>query len=548
MKKLIVILVFFVGCQYPSRGVAQTWTHIQGSSAANASSVTSLTVTLPNNPGAGHDVVLGVEFDAGPVSVSGVSVQDENGNSYVASAHSPFVVTSNHASLYLFYLLNAPSNASKTININWTTGVDTVAWADEFSASTGTSAFDTDTGATNTFSGTAINLPTITPTSSNELLYALALPAAVTAPAAGASAGPWIGAAGGIDTTATDGMAEYDLGASATTAPNFTNSVSGGSAIVALLAIASPSGGGGGGTVTGSGTTNRIPVFTGTSTIANSPMWVNGANVGIGISSPAMPLHLLGGNDPATGMTNCGAESATCPGSSSSSYGMGLDADYTSGQWRWRLESVDRGNGVPLYVQQSQATANSFNNVARFGYDQYDSNVFAVFGNMGVGGSLHVSTALYLPDGTAQTTAWTGVLCGGDYAEAVNASGPKEFYQPGDVLVLASGAKDEVQKSAEPYSTMVAGIFATKPGVIGRRQTLVAHGAEIPMAMVGIVPTKVTTENGPIHRGDLLVTSSITGYAMKGTDRSRMLGAVIGKAMGSLDSGEGVIEVLVTLQ
>jgi hypothetical protein len=35
---------------------------------------------------------------------------------------------------------------------------------------------------------------------------------------------------------------------------------------------------------------------------------------------------------------------------------------------------------------------------------------------------------------------------------------------------------------------------------------------------------------------------------MKGTDRNRMLGAVIGKAMGSLDSGTGVIEVLVTLQ
>jgi hypothetical protein len=35
---------------------------------------------------------------------------------------------------------------------------------------------------------------------------------------------------------------------------------------------------------------------------------------------------------------------------------------------------------------------------------------------------------------------------------------------------------------------------------------------------------------------------------MKGTDRSRMLGAVIGKALGTLDSGTGVIEVVVTLQ
>jgi hypothetical protein len=95
---------------------------------------------------------------------------------------------------------------------------------------------------------------------------------------------------------------------------------------------------------------------------------------------------------------------------------------------------------------------------------------------------------------------------------------------------------------------MVAGIFATKPGVVGRRESLVKDSAEIPMAMVGIVPTKVTAENGPIHRGDLLVTSSMGGYAMKGTDRTRLVGAVIGKAMGSLDSGDGVIEVLVTLQ
>jgi hypothetical protein len=68
------------------------------------------------------------------------------------------------------------------------------------------------------------------------------------------------------------------------------------------------------------------------------------------------------------------------------------------------------------------------------------------------------------------------------------------------------------------------------------------------MAMVGVVPTKVSAENGPIRKGDLLVSASLPGYAMKGTDRGRMLGAVLGKAMGSLDSGTGVIEVLVTLQ
>jgi len=152
------------------------------------------------------------------------------------------------------------------------------------------------------------------------------------------------------------------------------------------------------------------------------------------------------------------------------------------------------------------------------------------------------------PDGTTQTTAWTGVLCGGDYAEAVNASGGKKSYEPGDVLVLASDTNGNVEKSREPYSTMVAGIFATKPGVIGRRETLAKSVNELPMAMVGIVPTKVSAENGAIRQGDLLVTSSKAGYAMKGTDRNRLVGAVLGKAMGSLQSGTGVIEVLVTLQ
>ena len=65
---------------------------------------------------------------------------------------------------------------------------------------------------------------------------------------------------------------------------------------------------------------------------------------------------------------------------------------------------------------------------------------------------------------------------------------------------------------------------------------------------MGIVPCKVTTENGPIQVGDLLVTSATPGHAMKGSDRNRMLGAVVGKALESLPKGTGVIQVLVTLQ
>jgi hypothetical protein len=71
---------------------------------------------------------------------------------------------------------------------------------------------------------------------------------------------------------------------------------------------------------------------------------------------------------------------------------------------------------------------------------------------------------------------------------------------------------------------------------------------EVPLAVVGIVPCKVTTENGPVKAGDLLVTSSLPGHAMKGTDKSKMLGAVVGEALQSIETGTGIIQVLVTLQ
>ena len=75
-----------------------------------------------------------------------------------------------------------------------------------------------------------------------------------------------------------------------------------------------------------------------------------------------------------------------------------------------------------------------------------------------------------------------------------------------------------------------------------------APQTEVPLAVVGIVPCKVTAENGAIRVGDLLVTSSTAGHAMKGTDRSKMLGAVVGKALEPLEKGKGVVQVLVTLQ
>jgi hypothetical protein len=165
-----------------------------------------------------------------------------------------------------------------------------------------------------------------------------------------------------------------------------------------------------------------------------------------------------------------------------------------------------------------------------------------------VAGNVHTSGSVTFGDGSTQATAWTGSLCGGDYAESIDVSDDRTKYEPGDVLVIDPNIEGKFLKTSEPYSTGVAGIYSTKPGIVGRRQTGAKNPDEIPMAVVGIVPVKVIAENGAIHPRDLLVTSSTPGYAMKGTERSLLTGAIIGKAMGSLPSGSGVIEVLVSLQ
>jgi len=149
----------------------------------------------------------------------------------------------------------------------------------------------------------------------------------------------------------------------------------------------------------------------------------------------------------------------------------------------------------------------------------------------------------YFDGGTATT--------GADFAESVAVRGNRSEYEPGDLLVIDPSGERRLALSQTPYSTLVAGIYSTKPGLLATPHTMddpAIKTSEVPLAVVGIVACKVTAENGPIRVGDLLVTSSRPGHAMKGTDRSQMLGAVVGKALEPLPEGTGVIQVLVTLQ
>jgi hypothetical protein len=101
-----------------------------------------------------------------------------------------------------------------------------------------------------------------------------------------------------------------------------------------------------------------------------------------------------------------------------------------------------------------------------------------------------------------------------------------------------------VERSATPYSTLVAGVYATKPGLMLTEQNAEQNQLDnmVPMGVIGVIPTKVCMEGGAIKRGDLLVTSSLSGVAMKADPDKVKVGQVLGKALQDFN-GTGVVKI-----
>ncbi|OCA80601.1 hypothetical protein BBH99_00435 [Chryseobacterium contaminans] len=139
---------------------------------------------------------------------------------------------------------------------------------------------------------------------------------------------------------------------------------------------------------------------------------------------------------------------------------------------------------------------------------------------------------------------------GADVAEVFDVNGNISEYEPGDILVISTNADRTVEKSSKPYSNLVAGVYATKPGVLLTEEHIDTDiSNKVPMGVIGVIPTKICLENGKIKRGDLLVTSSQTGIAMKADPKKVKIGQVIGKALQDYNQKEiGKIQVLVNIK
>ncbi len=129
---------------------------------------------------------------------------------------------------------------------------------------------------------------------------------------------------------------------------------------------------------------------------------------------------------------------------------------------------------------------------------------------------------------------------GADIAERTPAS--EQGLEPGTVVEIDPDAPGSVRRSTRAYSTLVAGVVSTRPGI-----TLGKDVQGAALAVTGRVPVQANDENGPIAAGDLLTTSSVPGEAMACRSAERCFGAILGKAMEPLSGREGTITALVTI-
>ncbi|MBU0649382.1 hypothetical protein KJ969_04805 [Patescibacteria group bacterium] len=198
------------------------------------------------------------------------------------------------------------------------------------------------------------------------------------------------------------------------------------------------------------------------------------------------------------------------------------------------------------YLGSSSYGIAAYGSTAGGRFEDRDSGKYAYIGYGNYGGyfigqgyfsdKLRVAADLQV-DGTCSGSA----TCDQDIAEYISASADVE---PGDVVEISEDGA--VRKSSQPRSDRVIGVISTNPAIIFPGAAV--GDSKQPLALSGVVPVKVSAENGAITAGDLLTSSSVPGHAMRCEDKSGCSGAIIGKALESFDGEIGVIKMIVTLQ
>ncbi len=157
---------------------------------------------------------------------------------------------------------------------------------------------------------------------------------------------------------------------------------------------------------------------------------------------------------------------------------------------------------------------------------------------------------------------WARTIIGGSSVEVrvLTITGGADLAEPfplkepaldkGSVVVIDEEHPGRLKLATTAYDTRVAGIISGANGIspgIALHQEGRLEGTDN-VALSGRVYVRADAGYGAIKPGDLLTTSDTPGHAMKVTNHVRSQGAVLGKAMSSLQDGTGLVLVLVSLQ
>jgi hypothetical protein len=153
------------------------------------------------------------------------------------------------------------------------------------------------------------------------------------------------------------------------------------------------------------------------------------------------------------------------------------------------------------------------------------------------------NTPMVTLDGKAGDLLLYNADCAEDF-DVVNV----ERAEPGTVMVLDDEGR--LHEATRDYDRKVAGVISGAGGykpaiVLGSRP---ARAERASVALFGKVYCIADAMLSPIEVGDLLTTSTTPGHAMKATDPVRAFGAVLGKALKPLKTGQNLIPILVALQ
>lgn len=277
------------------------------------------------------------------------------------------------------------------------------------------------------------------------------------------------------------------------------------------------------------------------------------SNVGIGTSGPNYKLDVQGGQINAAGgfciAGDCKTAWSQVGGGTSQWTTASPNIYYNTG-------NVGVGTATPGYKLDVAGTVNatgvSINGspISASQWTTNGSNINYASGNVGIGTDTPATKLHVMGDGkvTGNLTVDGNIAAKyQDVAEWVPAS---QRIPAGTVVVLDPDKSNQVMQSEQAYDTRVAGVISEKPGIaLGE-----SGDHKVLVATTGRVRIKVDATQGPIHIGDLLVTSDISGMAMKsepvniGGVKIHRPGTLIGKALEPLAKGKGEILVLLSLQ